>query len=320
MKNKEISLDPKYAQRGVKIKESIMKKTLVILLAMFLIICTACTMSFNVEFIGFDGTVLKSCKVDEGKTVTAPEAPEVEGYRFVGWDVDFSSVTANLKINAVYERIGCKVRFLDHSGNVLATISLFYGEALSSSDIPSAEEVDAADERIGFRFIGWDKETDMVVTEDVDFTAQYEAVNVYSVYFHTFMGEIIHTVQVEENGKVEAIEGPNRDGWRFLAWVKNNVMIDVFDFDSEVTEDLHLFASYEMIYLTVKFVDYDGTVIRQSIFPWGLAIPDGFEPTEDFMNAVYPREGYKFVGWDKDPADISMITEDLTFTAVYEKL
>lgn len=60
---------------------------------------------YNVTFQDFDGTVLKTESVEEGKAATAPEDPQREGYTFVGWDRDFSSVHKDTVITAEYLRI-----------------------------------------------------------------------------------------------------------------------------------------------------------------------------------------------------------------------
>ena len=41
--------------------------------------------------------------VEYGSAAIAPTVPEVEGYTFVGWDIDFSNVTSDLTVTALYE-------------------------------------------------------------------------------------------------------------------------------------------------------------------------------------------------------------------------
>jgi hypothetical protein len=52
-----------------------------------------------------DGETLKTEEVEHGKAATAPEAPEVEGYTFTGWDKKFNNVTSDLTVTALYEAI-----------------------------------------------------------------------------------------------------------------------------------------------------------------------------------------------------------------------
>ena len=63
------------------------------------------TIFYNVTFQDFDGTVLKSESVEAGKAATAPADPERDGYTFVGWNKDFSSIIKDTGITAEYLRI-----------------------------------------------------------------------------------------------------------------------------------------------------------------------------------------------------------------------
>ena len=58
---------------------------------------------YIVTFVDWDGTILKTEQVDEGKSATAPADPSRDGYTFIGWDEDFSFVTSNITITAQYE-------------------------------------------------------------------------------------------------------------------------------------------------------------------------------------------------------------------------
>ena len=60
--------------------------------------------SFNVSFVDWDGTVLKSDPIEEGRAATAPANPTRDGHTFTGWDADFSRVTSDLTVNALYEK------------------------------------------------------------------------------------------------------------------------------------------------------------------------------------------------------------------------
>ncbi len=59
---------------------------------------------FHVTFLSWDGTQLKAEYVESGKSATAPDAPEREGYIFKGWDKDFSAVAEDMIITAAYEK------------------------------------------------------------------------------------------------------------------------------------------------------------------------------------------------------------------------
>jgi len=59
--------------------------------------------SYTVQFVDYNGSVLKEEIVEEGENATAPADPTREGYTFTGWDVGFSIVTGNLTVTAQYQ-------------------------------------------------------------------------------------------------------------------------------------------------------------------------------------------------------------------------
>lgn len=60
---------------------------------------------YTVTFVDKDGNVISAVKVKEGEAAVAPEAPQVEGYEFTGWDKDFSNVTEDMTVKALYKKI-----------------------------------------------------------------------------------------------------------------------------------------------------------------------------------------------------------------------
>ena len=61
-------------------------------------------LTFVVRFTDYDGTVLAEDMVIWNTAATAPMDLVRDGYTFAGWDADFSTVTANMTVNAVYEQ------------------------------------------------------------------------------------------------------------------------------------------------------------------------------------------------------------------------
>lgn len=60
---------------------------------------------YKVTFLDWDDTELKVQQVPYNTAAEAPENPTRAGYRFIGWDKDFSHVTMNLTVHAEYEMI-----------------------------------------------------------------------------------------------------------------------------------------------------------------------------------------------------------------------
>jgi amidase len=65
---------------------------------------------YTITFVDWDGKELSSQIVEHGKSVTPRVIPKREGYTFIGWDKDFSYVTEDMTITALYEKdevFGC---------------------------------------------------------------------------------------------------------------------------------------------------------------------------------------------------------------------
>ena len=120
----------------------------------------------TVTFLGKDGAVLSAVEVDPGTAATAPEPPEIAGFRFIAWDKDFSRVFENLEVKAIYHQL-FTVRFLDADGTELKTETVEEKLSATAPDM-SGKMQD------GYRFAGWDKAFD-VVTENLVVTATYGA-------------------------------------------------------------------------------------------------------------------------------------------------
>ncbi len=58
---------------------------------------------FKVTFVA-DGETVKVEYVNKGEAATAPEAPVVDGYDFIGWDKAFDNITAELTVTAEYKK------------------------------------------------------------------------------------------------------------------------------------------------------------------------------------------------------------------------
>ncbi len=66
---------------------------------------TSETETYTVTFIDYDGAVLKVERVKKGSYATAPIVADRKGYKFLGWNRDFSVVEEDLTIQAQYEKI-----------------------------------------------------------------------------------------------------------------------------------------------------------------------------------------------------------------------
>lgn len=94
-----------------------------------------------VYFYGINGDFLAVVRVADGESAEAPVVPEVTGYTFMGWNQDFSHVTGQMNVYAVYQYNGASgdgitVRLLPTNGYGWENIYLYAwtntGEPLGS--------------------------------------------------------------------------------------------------------------------------------------------------------------------------------------------
>ncbi len=119
----------------------------------------------------------------------------------------------------------------------------------------------------------------------------------YVVEFHNYDGTVLKTESVGEgNDAVPPTPDPTREGYSFTGWDSDY---------TNVTSDLIVTAEYDPIGYTVRFIDYDNSLIVERIVQHG---EDATAPT------VPTREGYDFDGWD---TNFTNVTSNLTVKALY---
>ncbi len=123
-------------------------------------------MSITVTFLDINGDPIgEPQELTYGEDAVAPEAPEVDGYDFTGWDADYTHVTEDLVVQALYVEKTFTVTFLDRNGDILGDPqTVKYGEAAVAPEAPEVE---------GYTFTGWSKDFSSV-TSNLMVIAQYE--------------------------------------------------------------------------------------------------------------------------------------------------
>ena len=257
---------------------------------------------YTVTFMDGENVLKAYTNVRHGDTVTAPEVPEKDGKTFSKWDKDFSKVTSDLTINAVYDVDTFTVTFKDGE-KVLETQTVEYEAAATAPDTARLSPPE------GMHFAKWDKDFSKV-TEDIEVSAVYE-LNVYTVIFKN--GETTLTADRVKHGS--AATAPNvfdTPTEKFVGWDKS--------FDN-VTSDLIVNAKFETKKFTLTFINFDGTTVYTEEVEYGAPIDSHFETADSA--ATYDDTILDYDGWyDKsdtektiidDFSELTMPTRDLTY-------
>lgn len=255
---------------------------------------------YTVTFIDGEKVLATFTNVTHGETVTAPEVPEKDGKTFSKWDKDFSKVTSDLTINAVYDVDTFTVTFKDGE-KVLETQTVEYEAAATAPDTARLSPPE------GMHFSKWDKDFSKV-TEDIEVSAVYE-LNEYTVIFKN--GETTLKTEMVKHGF--AATAPNvydTATKKFVGWDKS--------FDN-VTSDIIVNAKFETKKFTLTFINFDGTTVYTAEVEYGASIDSQFETADSA--ATYDATILDYDGWYKadgtriDELDLpTMPAENFTLT------
>ena len=255
---------------------------------------------YTVTFMDGEKVLATFTNVTHGDTVTAPEVPEKDGKTFSKWDKDFSKVTSDLTINAVYDVDTFTVTFKDGE-KVLETQTVEYEAAATAPDTARLSPPE------GMHFAKWDKDFSKV-TEDIEVSAVYE-LNEYTVIFKN--GETTLKTEMVKHGFAATPPNVfNTATKKFVGWDKS--------FDN-VTSDLIVNAKFETKKFTLTFINYDGTPVHTAEVEYGASISDHFETADN--DATYDATILDYDGWYKadgtriDELDLpTMPAENFTLT------
>lgn len=255
---------------------------------------------YTVTFMDGEKVLRAYTNVPHGSAVTAPEVPKKDGKTFSKWDKDFSTVTSDLTINAVYDVDTFTVTFKDGE-KVLETQTVEYEAAATA---PSLDTLTPPE---GMHFAKWDKDFSKV-TEDIEVSAVYE-LNVYTVVFKN--GETTLKTEYVKHGF--AAPTPNNPldtaTKKFVGWDKpfNNV-----------TSDLTVYATWETKKFTLTFINYDDTTVHTAEVEYGASIKDHFKTADSAVeyDDILDYDGwYKADGTKIDELDLpTMPAENFTLT------
>ena len=274
---------------------------------------------FIVTFKGKDGEVLATVEVEEGKAATAPNAPDVEGFEFKGWDKEFANVASDLEVNAIYEKV------VTGSIRIIGKTTIYTGKTTSLR--ASVKDIEGT--------VVWSTSDENVAT--VDDAGKVTGVSAGTVKIFATIGEVVGEFEmtIEENpaviveGETKVVIGTplqltaklvNVEGE--VVWSSKNESCATVDANGLVTgiavgkvvikaEVGSLYCNYVIDVVnptfTVTFIGYNGEVLdTQEVEKGEAAIPP----------VVPSKEGITFKGWD---TKYDNITEDLEIKGIFEK-
>ena len=231
---------------------------------------------------------------DYGTPITSPADPIREGYTFIGWDREIPKTVPaeNITVTAQWEINQYTIAFDTAGGSEIAPITQDYGTNITAPADPT---------RKGYTFKGWDKEIpETMPAENITVKAQWE-INRYTITFDTAGGSEIAPITQDYGTNITAPANPTRKGYTFKGWDKEIP-------ETMPAENITVKAQWEINQYTIAFDTNGGSEIAPITQDYGTEITAPDNPT---------REGYTFIGWDRDIPEI-MPAENITVTAQWE--
>ena len=251
----------------------------------------------NQYAITFDtngGSEIAPITQDYGTKITTPADPTRKGYTFKGWDKEIPKTmpAENMTVKAQWEINQYAITFDTNGGSEIAPITQDYGTKITTPADPT---------RKGYTFKGWDKEIPKTMpAENMTVKAQWE-INQYAITFDTNGGSEIAPITQDYGTKITTPADPTRKGYTFKGW------------DKEIpktmpAENMTVKAQWEINQYAITFDTNGGSEIAPITQDYGTAITAPADPT---------REGYTFIGWDRD-IPVTMPAENITVTAQWK--
>ena len=296
---------------------------------------------FTVTWKDENGNILLEEKIQEGKhpeheAISKPNRIDESGqeyrYAFAGWLGDDNkkldektTVTADVTYTAQFDEIALYTVTWKNGEDVLSE------KKVDADTIPVYEgtaPVKDMDNQYRYTFAGWGDENGTLiegplsaVSANVTYTAYFNpSERVFrTVTFDSNGGEGTMKPQKFEVGYETALNqnGFTRVGYTFAGWNKaaDGSGDEVADLNG-ISDDITLYAQWEVVYYTVTWVDAYGKEINKvGDLKYGDDVPtyDG-EPAKE-ADAQYT---YEFAGWE--PSDVTKVTGDITFKPKFNEI
>jgi len=192
------------------------------------------------------------------------------------------------------------VTFDSDGGSAVAAMSFAKGGSLSLAEIVPSKE--------NYVFDGWYQGDAKVesMTASGKLTARWTGVPL-TVGFETNGGSTVAPIEVAYNSYATAPTPPTKAGHTFKGWFIDEELGISFDFEAEpVTEEMTLYAKWEIVNYTVSFETNGGFAVTSVEVPYN---------SKATAPAAPAKEGYNFVGWYTDEACTAAFDFDTPITS-----
>ncbi len=239
-----------------------------------------------------DGKVYKTGKVPYNTVVTAEPAPSKEGYTFSGWNEEIPSVMPanDVTITGSFSINKYTVTFDTDGGTAIDPITQDYNTAIVKPSNPT---------KIGYAFIGWDKDIPSTMpAENVVIKAVWK-INQYTITFDTDGGSEVASITQDYNTAIAKPSNPKKEGYTFIGWDKEIPSI-------MPAENMTIKAQWQINEYSLNYF-VDGSLYKSEKVTYNSDVTA--EPP-------VTKVGYTFSGWVEE-IPTKMPAKDVTITGTF---
>ena len=178
--------------------------------------------AFDVKFVAFDTVLVDSQRVAFDSSAVAPADPVFEGYRFDGWDKEFTNVQSDLTVNA---KMTAVVEYCIVALGETKCDTVPADTSITTPDVPSNEDSTCTEWTAGGETFS---DSTFLASEVPELVAKCHA-NAFDVKFVAFDTVLVDSQRVAFDSSAVAPADPVFEGYRFDGWDKEftNVQSDL---------------------------------------------------------------------------------------------
>lgn len=271
---------------------------------------------------GGQATIDKTTCLYEDQVTVAAAADT--GYTFVNWVQDGQvvssdptytfTVTADSTVKPVFSINSYTISLSsDGNGSVEGAGDYNYSSTATLTASPNT----------GYYFVNWTDEDGDEVSTSATYSFTVSGSRSLKANFALYSYNI--GVTAGDNGSVTGkgiyyygesitVKAKPETGYHFVNWtIDGNVVSTNANYTFTVTGPTELTANFAINTYTVKFVNDDGTLLKEGQFVYGSTAFYHLNETPTKKPTV--QYTYTFAGWDKK---LGTVTDDITYTATYE--
>lgn len=251
------------------------------------------TLSLNSYTLTYmvDGAVYATETHPFGERLTPLAAPEKDGHTFGGWsEIPATMPSHDVTVTGIFSVNSYTLTYMV-DGEVYATETHTYGEALTPLPAPEKE---------GYTFSGWENMMRSMPAHDVTVSGKF-IINSYTLTY-LVDGEVYVTETHTYAEALTPLAAPEKEGYTFSGWSEIPATMPA--------HDVTVTGTFSINEYTLTFVlngaGYNNDVYRTYTLKYGATVTAPAPPT---------KSGYTFQGWADLPQ--TMPARDVTVTGTF---